>query len=64
MHFCNFISNQYAKFVNFHIYIQGASSVMVARGALWNASIFSSHGKLPWEEVKKEYVRKVNVAYR
>ncbi|XP_023517247.1 tRNA-dihydrouridine(20) synthase [NAD(P)+]-like isoform X2 [Cucurbita pepo subsp. pepo] len=36
----------------------GASSVMVARGALWNASIFSADGKLPWEEVKREYVRK------
>ncbi|KAI3980290.1 hypothetical protein MKX01_001361 [Papaver californicum] len=36
----------------------GASSVMVARGALWNASIFSPEGKLPWEEVKREYVRK------
>ncbi|XP_052198027.1 uncharacterized protein LOC127804949 [Diospyros lotus] len=36
----------------------GASSVMVARGALWNASIFSPKGKLPWEDVKREYVRK------
>ncbi|KAI3987575.1 hypothetical protein MKX01_021487 [Papaver californicum] len=36
----------------------GASSVMVARGALWNASIFFPEGKLPWEEVKREYVRK------
>uniref|UniRef100_A0A803L1Z1 tRNA-dihydrouridine synthase n=2 Tax=Chenopodium quinoa TaxID=63459 RepID=A0A803L1Z1_CHEQI len=36
----------------------GASSIMVARGALWNASVFSPKGKLPWEEVKKEYVRK------
>ncbi|KAJ8769317.1 hypothetical protein K2173_002521 [Erythroxylum novogranatense] len=36
----------------------GASSVMVARGALWNASIFSPEGKLHWEEVKREYVRK------
>ncbi|GAB2279244.1 hypothetical protein Dimus_013892, partial [Dionaea muscipula] len=36
----------------------GASSVMVARGALWNASIFSAQGKLPWETVKREYVRK------
>ncbi|CAA0817241.1 Aldolase-type TIM barrel family protein [Striga hermonthica] len=36
----------------------GASSVMVARGALWNASIFSPKGKLPWEDVKMEYVRK------
>ncbi|KAL2241475.1 UNVERIFIED_CONTAM: tRNA-dihydrouridine(20) synthase NAD(P)+-like protein, partial [Sesamum indicum] len=36
----------------------GASSVMVARGALWNASIFSPKGKLPWEDVKREYVSK------
>ncbi|XP_058069535.1 uncharacterized protein LOC131218773 isoform X2 [Magnolia sinica] len=36
----------------------GASSVMVARGALWNASIFSPKGKLAWEDVKREYVRK------
>ncbi|KAJ0040930.1 hypothetical protein Pint_27789 [Pistacia integerrima] len=36
----------------------GASSVMVARGALWNASMFSPGGKLHWEDVKREYVRK------
>lgn len=36
----------------------GASSVMVARGALWNASVFSPKGKIPIDEVKKEYVRK------
>ncbi|XP_020094829.1 tRNA-dihydrouridine(20) synthase [NAD(P)+]-like isoform X1 [Ananas comosus] len=36
----------------------GASSIMAARGALWNASIFCPKGKLSWEEVKKEYVRK------
>ncbi|KAF8017468.1 hypothetical protein BT93_H2593 [Corymbia citriodora subsp. variegata] len=36
----------------------GASSVMVARGALWNASIFSPEGKVPWEDVKREYIRK------
>ncbi|KAK9097054.1 hypothetical protein Sjap_022551 [Stephania japonica] len=36
----------------------GASSVMVARGALWNASIFSPNGKLPWEDVKRDYLRK------
>lgn len=36
----------------------GATSVMVARGALWNVSVFSPHGKLPWEDVKREYVRK------
>ncbi|XP_024534950.1 tRNA-dihydrouridine(20) synthase [NAD(P)+]-like [Selaginella moellendorffii] len=35
----------------------GASSVMVARGALWNASIFRPEGKLDWEEVKREYLR-------
>ncbi|XP_030496992.2 uncharacterized protein LOC115712773 [Cannabis sativa] len=37
--------------------VTGASSVMVARGAIWNASIFSPHVK-PWEDVKREYVRK------
>ncbi|KAG2567638.1 hypothetical protein PVAP13_7NG338900 [Panicum virgatum] len=36
----------------------GAASVMVARGAMWNASIFCAKGKTPWEEVKREYVRK------
>ncbi|XP_031095337.1 tRNA-dihydrouridine(20) synthase [NAD(P)+]-like isoform X1 [Ipomoea triloba] len=36
----------------------GASSVMVARGALWNVSMFSPKGKIPWENVKREYVRK------
>ncbi|CAO2829508.1 unnamed protein product [Amaranthus hypochondriacus] len=36
----------------------GAASVMVARSALWNASVFSPQGRLPWEDVKKEYVRK------
>ncbi|TYI40668.1 tRNA-dihydrouridine(20) synthase [NAD(P)+]-like isoform X3 [Gossypium hirsutum] len=36
----------------------GASSVMVARGALWNASIFSPNVEAHWEDVKKEYVRK------
>nr|KJB18112.1 hypothetical protein B456_003G035300 [Gossypium raimondii] len=36
----------------------GASSVMVARGALWNVSIFSPNVKAHWEDVKKEYVRK------
>lgn len=35
---------------------------MVARGALWNASIFCPKGKLPWEDVKREYVRKVSVS--
>ncbi|KAM7516385.1 hypothetical protein LguiA_005968 [Lonicera macranthoides] len=35
----------------------GASSLMVARGALWNASVFSPEGKVPLEDVKREYVR-------
>ncbi|AQK45022.1 Aldolase-type TIM barrel family protein [Zea mays] len=32
----------------------GAASVMVARGAMWNASIFCAKGKTPWEDVKRE----------
>uniref|UniRef100_A0A1D1ZEY0 tRNA-dihydrouridine(20) synthase [NAD(P)+]-like n=1 Tax=Anthurium amnicola TaxID=1678845 RepID=A0A1D1ZEY0_9ARAE len=36
----------------------GATSVMVARGALWNASIFCPYGKSSWEDVKREYIRK------
>ncbi|XP_065876242.1 uncharacterized protein [Euphorbia lathyris] len=36
----------------------GASSVMVARGALWNASVFSPEGKVHWTDIKREYVRK------
>jgi tRNA-dihydrouridine synthase 2 len=31
---------------------------MVARGAMWNASIFSPKGKSHWEDVKKKYLRK------
>ncbi|KAL4582927.1 hypothetical protein LXL04_007488 [Taraxacum kok-saghyz] len=37
--------------------VTGASSLMVARGAIWNASIFS-HEETRFEEVKREYVRK------
>ncbi|KAG0613157.1 hypothetical protein M758_6G080900 [Ceratodon purpureus] len=36
----------------------GTSSVMVARGAMWNASVFRPEGPLFWEDVKREYVRK------
>eukprot|EP00249_Psilotum_nudum_P015607 c25424_g1_i1 orf=352-1401(-) len=36
----------------------GASSVMVARGACWNASIFRPEGKLHWENVKRDYLLK------
>ncbi|ONK71594.1 tRNA-dihydrouridine(20) synthase [NAD(P)+]-like [Asparagus officinalis] len=35
-----------------------ATSVMVARGALWNASIFCAKGKSSWSDVKREYLRK------
>lgn len=36
----------------------GAASVMVARGAAWNASVFRPDGMLSWEHVKREYVKK------
>ncbi|XP_020588568.1 tRNA-dihydrouridine(20) synthase [NAD(P)+]-like [Phalaenopsis equestris] len=36
----------------------GATSVMVARGALWNASIFRAEGNFSWEDIKREYLRK------
>ncbi|OAE27139.1 hypothetical protein AXG93_4666s1090 [Marchantia polymorpha subsp. ruderalis] len=36
----------------------GAASVMVARAACWNVSVFRPGGKLPWEDVKKEYIKK------
>ncbi|XP_058010370.1 uncharacterized protein LOC131183793 isoform X1 [Hevea brasiliensis] len=36
----------------------GASSVIVARGALLNASVFSPEGKGYWEEVKGDCVKK------
>jgi tRNA-dihydrouridine synthase len=41
--------------------IAGASSVMVGRGACWNPSVFRSEGKLFWEDVKREYVKKVSL---
>ncbi len=48
----------YIQFLSCWVF-SGASSVMVARGALWNASIFSPEGKVPWEDVRREYIRKV-----
>jgi hypothetical protein len=33
---------------------------MAARGALWNPSIFSPEGKVSYEIMEKEYIRKVN----
>jgi tRNA-dihydrouridine synthase 2 len=35
----------------------GASSVMVARAALWNCSIFLKEGKLPLDEVIKDFLK-------
>ncbi|KAM8751530.1 tRNA-dihydrouridine(20) synthase [NAD(P)+]-like [Acanthopagrus schlegelii] len=35
----------------------GASSVMLARAAMWNASVFSSQGPLPVERVMEEYIK-------
>lgn len=38
----------------------GVSSVMIARGALWNASIFQEE-KVPAAEVIKDYLKMVHV---
>jgi hypothetical protein len=35
--------------------------VMAARGALWNPSIFSPEGKVSYEIMEKEYIRKVTI---
>uniref|UniRef100_A0A671U5J9 Dihydrouridine synthase 2 n=1 Tax=Sparus aurata TaxID=8175 RepID=A0A671U5J9_SPAAU len=35
----------------------GASSVMLARAAMWNASVFSNQGPLPVERVMEEYLK-------
>lgn len=35
----------------------GASSVMLARAAMWNASVFSKQGLLPVERVMEEYLK-------
>ncbi|XP_062276449.1 tRNA-dihydrouridine(20) synthase [NAD(P)+]-like [Scomber scombrus] len=35
----------------------GASSVMLARSAMWNASVFRSRGTLPVEEVMEDYLK-------
>ena len=38
----------------------GASSVMLARSAMWNPSVFSSRGPLPVEEVMEDYLKYVS----
>uniref|UniRef100_A0A672YA48 DRBM domain-containing protein n=1 Tax=Sphaeramia orbicularis TaxID=375764 RepID=A0A672YA48_9TELE len=35
----------------------GASSVMLARAAMWNASVFNSQGPVPVERVMEEYLK-------
>ncbi|XP_045894136.1 tRNA-dihydrouridine(20) synthase [NAD(P)+]-like isoform X1 [Micropterus dolomieu] len=35
----------------------GASSVMLARAAMWNASVFSNRGPLPLEKVMEDYLK-------
>uniref|UniRef100_A0A3B4Z882 Dihydrouridine synthase 2 n=1 Tax=Stegastes partitus TaxID=144197 RepID=A0A3B4Z882_9TELE len=35
----------------------GASSVMLARAAMWNASVFTSQGPLPVDKVMEEYLK-------
>jgi len=37
----------------------GASSVMLARAAMWNASVFREGGPLPLEAVMEDYLRHV-----
>jgi len=32
---------------------------MVARGAMWNPSVFSEHGEVDWEITKRQFVKKV-----
>lgn len=39
----------------------GASSVMLARAAMWNASVFSEGGPLPVERVMEDYLKYVSV---
>lgn len=38
----------------------GAASVMLARAAMWNASVFRSQGLLPLERVMQEYLKYVS----
>lgn len=40
----------------------GASSVMLARAAMWNASVFTKEGPLPVEKVMEEYLKYVSVS--
>lgn len=39
----------------------GSSSVMIARAAEWNTSVFRREGKLPVKDVVKEYLKIVSI---
>lgn len=39
----------------------GASSVMIARAAMWNPSIFRREGLCPLKEVMQEYIKYVRL---
>lgn len=38
----------------------GTSSVMLARAAMWNVSIFSKEGPFPVEKIMEEYLKYVS----
>lgn len=40
-----------------------ASSVMLARAAMWNVSVFCSQGPLPVEEVMEDYLKYVSLIF-
>lgn len=39
----------------------GTSSVMLARAAMWNVSVFSKQGLFPVEKVMEEYLKYVSI---
>ena len=41
----------------------GAASVMVARSAMWNPSVFRKEGLLPLDDVIQEYLRFVILSF-
>lgn len=41
----------------------GTSSVMLARAAMWNASVFSDQGPFPVEKVMEEYLKYVSFCW-
>lgn len=41
----------------------GTSSVMLARAAMWNVSIFSKQGPFPVEKIMEEYLKYVGLLF-